>query len=125
MWCNAWISDTWRNTLSRRDVFDTRSNWDNLETICIDEVSYKKRHHYFTIISDYFTGQIIEIIEGRFPKGPPAYKKVASVLKKIKRKLRLKIKWVSLGEIPLGCGFMETISENSSSIFPQSPNRSR
>lgn len=96
MWCNAWISDTWRNTLSRRDVFDTRSNWDNLETICIDEVSYKKRHHYFTIISDYFTGQIIEIIEGRFPKGPPAYKKVASVLKKIKRKLRLKIKWVSL-----------------------------
>ncbi len=67
-----------------------RSQWDKVDTICIDEVSYKKRHHYFTIISDYATGQIIEIIEGR------SYRKVASVLKKIKRRLRLKIKWFSV-----------------------------
>jgi len=67
-----------------------RSNWENVETLCIDEVSYKKRHHYFTIISDYATGQIIEIIEGR------AYQNVAKVLKKIKRRVRLKIKWVSV-----------------------------
>ena len=67
-----------------------RSNWENVETLCIDEVSYKKRHHYFTIISDYATGQIIEIVEGR------AYQNVAKVLKKIKRRFRLKVKWVSV-----------------------------
>jgi len=67
-----------------------RSNWDNIETICIDEVSYKKHYHYFTIISNYTTGQIIDIIEWR------SYEKVARVLKKVKRHLRKKIKWVSI-----------------------------
>jgi len=67
-----------------------RPKWDNIETICIDEVSYKKRHHYFTIISDYETGMIIEIIEGR------AYQNIAKVLKKVKRRVRLKVKWVSV-----------------------------
>lgn len=67
-----------------------KPSWEQIDTICIDEVSYKKRHHYFTIISDHATGQIIEIIEGR------AYQNVARVLKKIKRRIRLKIKWVSV-----------------------------
>jgi len=67
-----------------------RSNWDNVETLCIDEVSYKKHRHYFTIIGDQATGQIIEITEGRF------YKNVAKVLKKIRRRVRLQIKWVSV-----------------------------
>jgi len=69
-------------------------NWEGLRTFCIDEVSCKKRHHYFTIISDYDTGQIVEIIEGR------SYRNVASVLKKIKRHFRLKIKWVSVDFLP-------------------------
>ena len=56
----------------------------------IDEVSYKKRHYYFTTVSDYDTGQIIEIIEGR------SYQKVAKALKKIKCRLRLKLKWISV-----------------------------
>ena len=43
-----------------------------------------------TIISDYATGQIIEIIEGR------AYQNIAEVLKKVKHRVRLKIKWVSV-----------------------------
>jgi transposase len=66
------------------------SKWEDIKTLCIDEVSYKKHHHYLTIISDCETGQIIEIIEGR------SYQNVAKVLKKIKRKARLKIKWVSV-----------------------------
>lgn len=67
-----------------------RPNWESIQTLCIDEVSSKKHHHYFTIISDYETGQIVEIIEGR------AYQNIAKVLKKIKRQIRLKVKWVSV-----------------------------
>jgi transposase len=67
-----------------------KPEWEHIETLCIDEVSYKKHHHYFTIISDYPSGQIIEIIEGR------AYQNVAKVLKKIRRRVRSKIKWVSV-----------------------------
>lgn len=67
-----------------------RSDWDNDKTLFIDEVSYKKRNHYFTIINYHTSDKIIEIIEGI------AYKNVSEFLKKIKRRIRLKIKWISV-----------------------------
>ena len=83
------------NTVQRIDQsilekYLSSPNWEDIRTLCIDEVSYKKRHNYFTIISDYENGKIVEIIEGR------SYRNVASVLKRIKRHFRLKIKWVSV-----------------------------
>jgi len=67
-----------------------KPDWEHIETLCIDEVSYRKHHHYFTIISDYASGHIMEIIEGR------AYQNIAKVLKQIKRRVRLKVKWVGV-----------------------------
>ena len=42
-----------------------QTDWDKVIEISIDEVSYKKRHKYFTIISNRVTSRILSIIHGR------------------------------------------------------------
>jgi len=64
-------------------------SWEGVKAICIDEVSYKKRHKYLTIISDLNSGEILEIVKTR------RYKPVAEVIKKIPLKSRRKVRWVS------------------------------
>ena len=43
-------------------------DWGKVKEISIDEVSYRKRHKYFTIISDRSTRRIIKIIKSRKSK---------------------------------------------------------
>lgn len=38
---------------------------ENLEILCIDEISIKKMHHYLTIIADYKTGRVIHVARKR------------------------------------------------------------
>ena len=43
-------------------------NWNTITEISIDEVSYRRRHKYFTIISDRKTRRVIKILKGRKAK---------------------------------------------------------
>jgi transposase len=63
---------------------------DDLEILCIDEISIKKRHHYLTIIADYITGRVVKVIEKR------KYEPVASFLKSLPKKTRKQIKAVAM-----------------------------
>jgi len=38
---------------------------EDLEILCIDEISIKKRHNYLTIIADYVTGRVIGVVKNR------------------------------------------------------------
>lgn len=62
----------------------------HLEVLCIDEISIKKRHHYLTIVADYFTGRVISVIRKR------KYKPVASFLESLPKKTRKGIKAVAM-----------------------------
>jgi len=43
-------------------------DWGSITALSIDEVSYKKRHRYFTIITDRTTRRIVHIVESRKTK---------------------------------------------------------
>ena len=38
---------------------------ENLEILCVDEISIKKRHNYLTIIADFVTGHVIGVVKKR------------------------------------------------------------
>lgn len=60
-------------------------NWETVTQISIDEVSYKKRHKYFTIISDRQTRRIMAIIKGRKSK------EISKFFKSLNKKVRHQI----------------------------------
>lgn len=60
-------------------------DWQQVTAISVDEVSYKRRHKYFTIISDRKTKRILKIIDGRKSKA------VSSFFKRLDREIRLRI----------------------------------
>jgi transposase len=69
------------NLLKRQKQFSFKK----LRYISIDEIAIRKGHHYMTIISDIFTGQIIYAVKGRKEK------ELAGFLKRLaKRGKRLK-----------------------------------
>lgn len=63
--------------------------WETVTALCIDEVAYRKRHKYFTILSSSPDGQILAIIKGR------AYRPIARVLKRVPKRYRRKVRWGS------------------------------
>lgn len=38
---------------------------EDLEILCVDEISIKKRHNYLTIIADYVSGRVIGVVKNR------------------------------------------------------------
>lgn len=67
------------NLLKRKKQFSFKK----LRYISIDEIAIRKGHHYMTIITDVFTGQIIYAVEGR--KEPVLAGFLKSLSKKAKR----------------------------------------
>ena len=62
----------------------------NLNILCIDEISMKKRHKYLTVIANYQTGRVIEVLESR------TYDSVSLFLKSLSKTVRNKIKAVAM-----------------------------
>lgn len=67
-----------------------QTDWEKVTEISIDEVSYKKRHKYFTIISDRTTRRIISIIHGRKNKA------ISRFFKSLDKKIRNQIVLVTM-----------------------------
>ena len=44
---------------------DTVTLFDGLERIGIDEISYKRGHHYLTVVVDHDTGRLVSATHGR------------------------------------------------------------
>lgn len=63
---------------------------EDLEILCIDEISIKKRHNYLTILADYVTGRVIGVIRKR------DYKSISQFLKSLTIKVRKAIKAVAM-----------------------------
>ena len=63
---------------------------EDLEIICVDEISIKKHHKYLTIIADYTSGRVIGVIRNR------DYKAVSSFLKSLPKQTRKRIQAVAM-----------------------------
>jgi len=63
---------------------------EDLEILCIDEISIKKRHNYLTIIADYVTGRVIGVVRKR------DYKSISQFLKSLTIKVCKAIKAVAM-----------------------------
>jgi transposase len=63
---------------------------DNLEILCLDEISMKKHHKYLTIIADYISGRIIGVIQNRDCKA------ISEFLKSLPEQTRNGIKAVAM-----------------------------
>jgi transposase len=63
---------------------------ENLEILCIDEISIKKRHRYLTIIADYISGRVIGVVKDR------TYNAVSRFLKSLPKQIRKNIKAVAM-----------------------------
>jgi transposase len=62
----------------------------NIDILCIDEISIKKRHNYLTIIADYMTGRVIHVARKR------TYETVVRFLKSLSKQTRTSIKAVAM-----------------------------
>jgi transposase len=62
----------------------------NLDILCVDEISLKKRHNYLTIIADYLTGRVVGVIKNR------DYKSVSKFLKSLPKQVRKKIRAIAM-----------------------------
>lgn len=63
---------------------------DNLQILCVDEISVRRRHTYLTIIADYITGQVIGVIKNR------DYQSVSDFLKSIPNNALQTVKAVAM-----------------------------
>jgi transposase len=63
---------------------------EDLEILCIDEISIKKHHKYLTIIADYISGRVIGVLRNR------NYIAVASFLKSLPKQIHERIKAVAM-----------------------------
>lgn len=62
----------------------------NLKILCIDEISMKKHHNYLTVVADYETGRVIDVLKSR------TYESVSVFLKKLSKTVRNNIKAVAM-----------------------------
>ena len=46
----------------------SKSNYDNLRVLMVDEIALRKGHQYMTVVADYFTGQIVWMGKNRDKK---------------------------------------------------------
>ena len=78
--------------IDRRTLEDQFKNPipEDLEILCIDEISIKKHHKYLTIIADYISGRVIGVIRNR------DYEAVSSFLKSLPKQTRKRIKAVAM-----------------------------
>jgi transposase len=65
-------------------------NTQGLTTLCVDEISIKKHHHYLTIIANYQTGHVLGVMKDR------NYYSLANFLKKLPIKVRENIQAVAM-----------------------------
>jgi transposase len=63
---------------------------EDLEILCIDEISIKKHHKYLSIIADYISGRVIGVVRDR------NYNAVSRFLKSLPKQTRKKIKAVAM-----------------------------
>ncbi len=65
-------------------------DWKQITQLSIDEVSYRRRHKYFTILSDHRSGRTVKILEGRKSKV------VSKFFKSLAPEVRLQIELVTM-----------------------------
>jgi transposase len=63
---------------------------EDIEILCVDEISIKKHHKYLTIIADYISGRVIGVIQNR------DYRDISRFLKSLPKQTRKKIKAVAM-----------------------------
>ena len=79
----------------RIDKIQLKKRFSNLSLkkvtiLCIDEISIKKRHHYLTIIADYHTGHVLDVIKSR------TFDALAHFLEKLPTSVRENIQAVAM-----------------------------
>ena len=67
-----------------------RVSFQDVDILCIDEISIKKHHHYLTVLADQETGRVLTVIKTR------SYEKVAAYLQSLPRAVREQIKAVAM-----------------------------
>lgn len=65
-------------------------SFENVEVLCVDEISVKKRHNYLTVIADQKTGRVLTVLETR------TYESVSLYLKSLSQSVRNQFRAIAM-----------------------------